>query len=140
MSKISSFIRTIIFIALVVAAAFLCGVRLLQIQLVDGEMYLQMTKETTTTKQEVDAARGQLVDCNGVVLNTNKTIFNINIEEASLNDETQNVVIYRLLTVLQKNGEEWNETLPITKTEPYAFLEGKDRAVQTLKSRLGVAN
>lgn len=140
MSKISSFIRAIILVAFVVAAAFLCGVRLLQIQLVDGEMYLQMTKETTTVEQEVDAARGQLVDRNGTVLHTNKTIFNINIEEASLDDEMQNAVIYRLLTVLQKNGEEWNETLPITRTEPYAFLEGRDRAVQTLKSRLGVAN
>lgn len=140
MSKISSFIRTVILIAFVVAAAFLCGVRLLQIQLVDGEMYLQMTKETKTVTREVDAARGQIVDRNGIVLNSNKTIFNINLEEASLTDEMQNAVIYRLLTVLQKNGEEWNETLPITKTEPYAFLEGKDRAVQTLKSRLGVAN
>lgn len=140
MSKISSFIRSIILVVFVVAAAFLCGVRLLQMQLVDGEMYLQMTKETSTIEQEVEAARGQIVDCNGVVLNTNKTIFNINLEEASLTDEMQNEVIYRLLTVLKKNGEEWNETLPITKTEPYAFLEGKERAVQTLKAKLNVAN
>lgn len=140
MSKISSFIRSIVLVIFVVAAAFLCGVRLLQTQLVDGEMYLQMTRETKVAKQEVDAARGQVVDCNGVVLNTNKTIFNVNLQESSLVKGTENEIISRVLTVLMKNGEEWNETLPITKTEPYRFLEGKDRAIATLKSRLNVAN
>ncbi len=140
MSKISLFIRSIVLVIFVVAAAFLCGVRLLQTQIVDGEMYLQMTKETKVAKQEVDAARGQIVDCNGVVLNTNKTIFNVNLQESSLVKGTENEIISRVLTVLMKNGEEWNETLPITRTEPYRFLTGKDRAIATLKSRLNIAN
>lgn len=140
MSKVSSFIRSIVLVIFVVAAAFLCGVRLLQTQLVDGEMYLQMTKETKVAKQEVDAARGQIVDRNGVVLNTNKTIFNVNLQESSLIKGTENEIISRVLTVLMKNGEEWNETLPITRTEPYRFLNGKDRAIATLKSKLNVAN
>ncbi|MDE7229748.1 MAG: hypothetical protein K2N56_04640 [Oscillospiraceae bacterium] len=140
MSKISSFIRSIILVAFVVTAAFLCGVRLLQMQLVDGDMYLQMTKETKVAVQEVDAARGQIVDRNGVVLNTNKTIYNINLQDSSLVYGTENDIIYRVLTILKKNGEEWNETLPITKTEPYRFLEGKERAVETLKSKLNIAN
>ncbi len=140
MSKISSLIRTIVLVAFVVAAAFLCGIRLLQIQLVDGAMYLQMTKKTFTANQEIEAARGQIVDCNGKVLNSNKTIFNIEFQQTALISGTENEIIYRVLTVLMKNGIEWNETLPITRTQPYAFLEGKDRAVATLKSKLNIAD
>ena len=88
MSKISSIIRSIILVAFVVTAAFLCGVRLLQTQLVDGEMYLQMTKKTKVAEQEVDAARGQIVDRDGVVLNTNKTIFNVNFQNSMLEPGT----------------------------------------------------
>ena len=49
MSKISSFIRTILLVTFVVTAAFFCGVRLLQTQLVDGEMYLQINTEGNST-------------------------------------------------------------------------------------------
>lgn len=140
MTKISSFIRSIVLVTFVVAAAFMCGVRLLQMQLVDGDMYLQMTKETKVAVQEVEAARGQIVDRNGVVLNTNKIVFNVNFQASSLEAGTENEIISRVLTVLKKNGEEWNETLPITKTEPYRFLDGKERAIATLKSKLDIAN
>lgn len=140
MSKISSIIRTVVLVAFVVAAAFLCGIRLLQIQLVDGAMYLQMTKETFTANQEIDAARGQIVDCNGKVLNSNKTIFNIDLQRTSLIPGTENEIIFRVLTVLMKNGVEWNETLPITRTQPYEFLEGRERAISTLKSKLNIAD
>lgn len=140
MSKISSLIRTVVLVTFVVAAAFLCGIRLLQMQLVDGAMYLEITKQTSSAKQEIDAARGQIVDRNGKVLNTNKTTFNIDFQRSSLIEGTENDIIFRVLTVLMKNGEEWNETLPITRTQPYAFLEGKERAVQTMKSKLNIAD
>lgn len=139
MSKISALIRTVVLVAFVVAAAFLCGIRLLQIQLVDGEMYLNITKQTFSSKQEIEAARGQIVDSSGRVLNTNKTIFNIDFQRSSLIEGTENEIIFRVLTVLMKNGEEWNETLPITRTEPYAFIEGKERAIRTMKSKLNIA-
>ena len=51
MSKISSILRTMTLVVLVVAAAFMCGIRLLQTQLVDGEKYLAMTKSTYEAEQ-----------------------------------------------------------------------------------------
>ncbi|MGN0668967.1 MAG: hypothetical protein ACI4JZ_00315 [Oscillospiraceae bacterium] len=90
MSKISSILRTMTLVVLVVAAAFMCGIRLLQTQLVDGEKYLEMTKSTYQAEQEIDAARGQIVDCNGKVLNSNKIVFNINLQRSSLVSGTEN--------------------------------------------------
>lgn len=140
MSKISSMLRSIIMAAAVVAAAFLCGIRLLQTQLVDGEKYLNMTKKTYVTDQEIDAARGQIVDVNGNVLNTNKIVYKINFQYTFLVDGTENEIIYRVLTVLQKNGEKWNDSLPITNTEPYAFDESRGSSVEKLKTVLNVGS
>ena len=127
-------------VVLVVAAAFMCGIRLLQTQLVDGEKYLEMTKSTYQANQEIDAARGQIVDCNGKVLNSNKIVFNINLQRSSLVSGTENEIIYRVLTVLIKNNQEWNDSLPISKTTPYAFDETRPEAVKTLKEKLNVAS
>ena len=140
MSKISSILRTMTMVVLVVAAAFMCGIRLLQTQLVDGEKYLEMTKSTYKAEQEIDAARGQIVDCNGKVLNSNKIVFNINLQRSSLVSGTENEIIYRVLTVLIKNNQEWNDSLPISKTAPYAFDETRPEAVKTMKEKLNVAS
>ena len=140
MSKISSILRTMTLVVLVVATAFMCGIRLLQTQLVDGEKYLEMTKSTYKAEQEIDAARGQIVDCNGKVLNANKIVFNINLQRSSLVSGTENEIIYRVLTVLIKNNQEWNDSLPITKTVPYTFDEKRPEAVRTMKEKLNVAS
>ena len=138
MSKISSFVRSVVLAAVVIVAAFMCGLKLLQIQIADGSAYLALTKSTYTTEQEIEAARGKIVDSAGNVLNTNKIIYNINLQMSSLKDGTENEIIYRVLTVLIKNGEEWNESLPITRTQPYAFENDSDSAIAKLKSTLNV--
>ncbi len=142
MDKISGIIRSIVLAAFVVVCAFLCGLRLLQIQLVDGSSYLGMTKRTYVANQDIDAARGQIADANGKLLNTNKMVYNVNLQYTTLpkENEKQNEIIYRVLSVLMKNNEEWNDSLPIGKNAPYAFLAGKDKAVEALKNRLGIAN
>lgn len=138
MSKISAFIRTAVLAAVVIVASFMCGLRLLEIQIVDGEKYLAMTKSTYTAEQPIEAARGKIADCNGVVLNANKLSYSINLQRASLAQGTENEIIYRVLTILIDNGEEWNETLPITKTAPYSFIKGKDAQIDTLKKELNL--
>ena len=140
MSKISGFLRSIILAALVIAAAFICGIRLLQIQIADGGKYLSMTKATYVAEQTIEAARGKVADCEGTILNTNKLCYSVNLQRASLIRGTENEIIYRVLTVLEKNGEEWNDTLPISRTKPYKFESGRDSAIDALKSsyKLGV--
>lgn len=141
MSKISSLIRSIVLAALVIVAAFFCGVRLLQTQIVDGEKYLQMTKSVKVTTQEIEAARGQIVDTNGKVLNTNKISHSLNLQYSSLPKGKENEVIYRAVTVLLNNGDKWNDSLPITLDTPYSFLtgKGKEEEIAKLKEVINVA-
>ena len=127
--------------ALVIVASFLCGLRLLQTQIVDGEKYFQMTKSVKVTTQEIEAARGQIVDRNGKVLNTNKIAHNISLQYLSLPEGKENETVYRIITVLLKNGDKWNDSLPITVDAPYEFLtgKGKDKEIEKLKKTINVA-
>ena len=138
MSKFSSLIRSAVLAGIVILAAFMCGLRLLQIQIADGSSYLAMTRSTRVVRQEIEAARGKISDSNGNILNTNKIIYNINLQKSSLTTGTENEIIYRVLTVLIKKGEEWNDSLPITKTQPYAFEKDSDSAIATLKKTINV--
>lgn len=137
MSKISSVIRSAILAGTVVLLSFMCGIRLLQIQVADGDKYLSMTQQTRMANQEIEAARGIIVDSSGNVLNTNKMVYNVNLQRASLISGTENEIIFRILTILMKNGEEWNETLPITREQPYQF-NGSESAVEAVKKNLNM--
>lgn len=136
MSKISQIVRMAAFVALIVAMAFLCGVKLLEIQVVDGESYLAESQRSFDAKQEIEAARGQIVDSAGKVLTTNKIAYKIILQRAFLAQGTENTVIQRILSVLIEKNEKWNETLPISQTQPYVFLDGREKDIETLKAKL----
>lgn len=136
MSKFSSILRSAILAGLVITMAFLCGLRLLEIQIADGGKYLAMTQSTKTSQQDIEAARGKIADSTGKILNTNSLNCSVNLQRASLPAGEENQVIYRILTVLTKNGEDWNESLPISKTQPYKFEKDRENAVDSLKTRL----
>ena len=136
MSKLSNILRSVILAALVIAASFLCGLRLLEIQIADGGKYLAMTQSSHTFTQDIEAARGKIADSTGKILNTNELNCSVNLQKSYLEAGTENEVIYRILTVLIKNGEEWNESLPITRTQPFQFEKDRENAVDSLKIRL----
>lgn len=136
MSKFSNILRSAILAALVIAASFLCGLRLLEIQIADGGKYLAMTQSSHTFTQPIEAARGKIADSTGKILNTNELNCSVNLQKSYLESGTENEVIYRILTVLIKNGEEWNESLPITRTQPYQFEKDRENAVDSLKIRM----
>ena len=136
MSKFSNILRSAILATLVIAAAFLCGLRLLEIQIADGGKYLALTQSTYTAQQDIEAARGKIADSTGKILNTNELNCSVNLQKASLAAGTENEVIYRILTILIENDEEWNESLPITKTQPYQFEKDRENAVDSLKTRM----
>ena len=138
MSKFQNLLRSAVLAAIVIGAAFLCGLRLLEIQIADGGKYLAMTQSTHTATQDIEAARGKIADSTGKILNTNELNCSVKLQKASLEAGTENEVIYRILTILMKHGDEWNETVPITRTQPYQFEKDRDNAVDSLKSRMGL--
>ncbi len=124
MKKLSNIIRVLIAVGAVVVFAVVFGIRLMKLQIVDGQMYLSLSKSSTTAYQTLPAARGCIVDSNGVPLVENEVAYNVIIEHSFFPDDVgeQNEVILRLARLLEEDGVSWIDQTPITEEEPYEFL------------------
>lgn len=121
--------------------------RLFQIQIVEGEYYASQANRHTQTKVNIPASRGEILDRYLRPMAVNRTSFSLVLDGAFFPRGTgeeakhkQNEILLRLTALLTERGEEWNDTLPITKTEPFAFEEGREDSVATLRKKLGLAD
>ncbi len=138
MSGISRIIRTIILILIVFAMLFLCVLRLLQLQVVEGADYLALAKTSYKSEYEVVATRGQIFDVNNVILTSNRTVYKVIFQKAFLINGTENEVISRAVNVLQENDEKWNDSVPVSYTEPYFFTTNDEELIDSFKKRIKV--
>lgn len=138
MSKISRIIRTIILILIIFAMLFLCILRLLQLQVVEGADYLALAETSYVSEYEVIATRGQIFDINNVVLSSNRTVYKVIFQKAFLINGTENQVIDRTVSVLEENGEKWNDSVPISYNEPYVFTTDNEEIIDSFKKRIRV--
>lgn len=129
-------LRFIALVVLVVVAGALCGFRLIEFQIVNGEEYLEQTSSKSISEYTVNAARGKIVDRYGNELVTNKAGYNLVFDYAFLDEETANDTILELTSLLSELSEDWVDELPISQTQPYEFLSGRDDDVTRLKSEL----
>lgn len=130
--------RIIAFIMLVILFFFSASVRAFQFQVVDGLSYLQAAQQNSSTKVIVSAARGEIVDRNGVPFTRNKAVFDVELDYAFIEKGNENEVIYKLIKTFEALGEEWIDNLPISYTSPYFFKDGEDAAIARLKKKVDV--
>lgn len=138
MSGISKLLRTFFLILLVFAALFLCILRLLKLQIVDGAEYLALAETSYTSEHKVIATRGQIFDKNGIVLTSNRTVYKVILQKAFLIKGTENEVLNRTASVLASNNEEWNDSVPVTYEEPYIFTTQNESIIDAFKERIRV--
>ena len=116
------------------------GIRLINIQVVNGDKYASKVASSTSTTV-VKATRGQILDRNGVVLVGNRQgndiIFDASSFPSFSQQEKRNEIILSLVNLYEQNGEEWINELPIELDENgnYRFIEGRDLDISKLKSR-----
>ncbi len=110
--------------------------RLMSMQIVQGEAYQELVDEGYTTTQTISAARGEIVDRYGRALATNRVSLDITFDRASMPKGQENDIILRLFNILEAADEEWNDTLPLTEEAPFIFVEGRDASVAALKKQL----
>jgi len=72
LEKLNFVIRFAVLVALMLVFGFLGVAQLMRIQIVDGEYYASLTQRNFTANQSIQAARGQIVDSEGRLLNTNQ--------------------------------------------------------------------
>ena len=119
----------LIVIIAVVLVLFL--LRLMQIQLVQGETHLSEAEKVSNYKFRIPAARGEIVDAYGRPLATNASGYNLAINKLMLTGDL-NEMLMELIEILQVSGDAWNDTIPVSSVDNgvYSFTDGGDTQAQ----------
>lgn len=116
--------RLALFLAIFVLAMLIYVVELYKLQIIKGAEYYAVNESAVVTKKVVPAARGNIYDRYGRLLVSNSSCNNIIIDTADLfAQEDPNAVILQLIYAMEKYGDVYNDTLPITMDAPFEFIE-----------------
>jgi stage V sporulation protein D (sporulation-specific penicillin-binding protein) len=88
MQKIRPFHRrkiTLIFFGCLAVLCFL-GVRLAQLMVVDSQYYASLAEDLHERERDIKAARGRILDRNGVVLADNRTVCTVSVIHSQISD------------------------------------------------------
>ena len=140
MKEILERLRTAFLAILVVIAVALGLIRLMTVQIVNGDTYLQQSEYTSVYTQTIKSTRGQIVDADGNPIVENKVGFNVIIDDTYFPSDNKeaNEILIQTVRILKEAGLEWNETLPITDSAPYEYEKDRDSDIEKLKSLIGV--
>ena len=124
----------------------LYGFRLIFLQLVNGDSFKSQATNTTDYKFTVTAARGDIVDSKGTRIASSTTGYNVVLNKLLMGDEDLDTMLQKIVGLLEKNGESWNDTLLIGQPDAagnYSFTADSEntteqRALATMKENLGL--
>ncbi|MCL2697790.1 MAG: penicillin-binding transpeptidase domain-containing protein [Oscillospiraceae bacterium] len=138
LEKLNFVIRFSVLIGVMLVFGFIGVATLMKIQIVDGAYYSAQTQRSFTANQSIQAARGQVTDSEGRLLNGNQTVYKVIIQRAFFPFGEENEVISRTLSILAEHGEEWHDSVPITMAAPFEFLNVKESELESFKRSIGV--
>lgn len=124
----------------------LYGFRLIFLQLVNGDSFKSQATNTTDYKFTVTAARGDIVDSKGTRIASSTTGYNVVLNKLLMGGEDLDAMLQKIVGLLEKNGESWNDTLLIGQPDAagnYSFTADSEntteqRALATMKENLGL--
>ncbi len=122
--------------ALIIASIFI--IRLMTMQIVEGESYRSYLTEGYSVTKTIEAARGDIVDRYGRSLAVNRVRYDITFDKNNIVKDSENSVILELIAILEENGEEWLDNLPLSETAPFEYT-GTDSARTKLRKHLDLA-
>ena len=95
-------------------------VALYKLQIIDGAAYYSQSENSVVNKERVPAARGNILDRYGRVLVSNNACNNLSINVTELfEQEDPNAVILELCSAVERFGDTYIDTLPITMVPPF---------------------
>ncbi len=95
--------------------------RLVQLQLIQGPNTTAKLNANVTREYTEIASRGEIMDRNGQVMVGNALGFSVQLDYYQWESDVQNEVLLRLCTLLEENGVEPLDLLPLTTREPVAY-------------------
>ncbi len=104
--KNKTFNKKKIFVVFICAAVIIFGlvIRLTYLMIFDAEYYQEKAKALHEREREIKAARGEIVDANGNVLATNKTVCTISVIHSQIKEPEK--IVTELSQALEMDAEE----------------------------------
>ena len=112
--------RTRLLIAFFCSMLTLFVAVLYQTQIVHGDDYRISVNTHVTRTQQVDSVRGDIVDRYGRMLATSTLSYNVEPDWEAMGSD-RNAIVGRLLAICREEGVTWSDSLPISKTAPWAY-------------------
>ena len=136
--------RVVVLCCLYVVMLGVLFVRLYRLQLVDGEKYVTEYMNKAEKVISIPATRGNIYDVNGNLLAYNKLIYSVEIQDNGeyKTVEERNLMLYKLLKILNANGEEIIGNLKIGLNNDgsyYYTTNNEDAKKRFLKEFYGLA-
>ena len=123
--------RMILLIAAACAVMGLFVLRLIFLQLVNGDDFKAQATNTTDYNFTVTAARGDIVDSSGRRIATSTTIYNVVLNKLLMGDRDLDTMLQQIVELLRENGESWNDTLLIGQPDAAGHYEFTDDDTST---------
>ncbi len=134
---------------LIGAAALIMGLyvlRLIFLQLVNGDTFAARATNTTDYNFTVTAARGDIVDSTGKRIATTTTSYNVVLNKLQMGSQDLDSLLQRLVELFEQNGQSWNDTLLISQPDEqgnYTFTAAEDssseqKQLAAMKENLGL--
>lgn len=134
--RIWSLISVALIFAVVVA------LRLINLQVVNRDSYLQKSQSKIMRNMTILAPRGEILDRYGRPMVTNRRVFSVVVDKVLLGENDLNDLIWQLIDVFEQQGETYADTLPISGP-PYSYTfdttnpDGSDyKKIVALKKKL----
>lgn len=109
-------------------------INLFNLQIVHGEEYLNTANSRLTRETTIKAARGEILDCNGNLLSGNKIKYSLKIYKSKIDEENLNRAILNTISVLENNGDNYNDEFPITINPTEYEYKNQENILKWLKS------
>ena len=109
--------RMLVLIAAACLVMGLYALRLVFLQLVNGDDFKSRATTTTDYNFTVTAARGDIVDSAGRRIATTTTSYNVVLNKLLMGDQDLDTVLQQVVELLRANGESWNDTLLISEPD-----------------------
>ena len=123
--------RMILLITAACAVMGLFVLRLIFLQLVNGDDFKAQATNTTDYNFTVTAARGDIVDSSGRRIATSTTSYNVALNKLLMGDRDLDTMLQQIVELLRENGESWNDTLLIGQPDAAGHYEFTDDDTST---------
>ncbi len=115
--------RAIVLSVLFAAVLAVFVLRLVQLQLIDGDSYRTQSLARVVTKKTEESARGEILDRYGLPLVQNQTVLSVNLDLNICKDV--NETLAAMIEVFDTYGGEYTDHLPVSSTLPYIYTQEK---------------